>query len=339
MTALTQYQRLETEGIWRADTAAQRRDIVVSFGDATLVISDSAGRPLTHWSLAAVVRQNPGRLPAVFALDAEATETLEIADKTMIAAIEKVCAALARARPKPGKLRHLSTATIIVGLIAGAVFWLPGALTRQTMSVVPLSKRSEIGATVLGHLQGLTGPTCRGAAGTQSLARMQARLLGADAIGQIVVIPNGIAGAIALPGGIIVINRSIIEQSDDPAAPSGYILAAANTRDLRDPLSDILTDAGLQVTVQLLTTGELPRNVLRDYAKTLVSRAEAAPTDQILLALFDRARVSSTPYAYARDPSGQSTQGLISADPLANRDAPEVLSDGDWIALQGICGS
>jgi len=35
MTALDQYVRLESGGLWRADADAQRRDVAVSFGDAT----------------------------------------------------------------------------------------------------------------------------------------------------------------------------------------------------------------------------------------------------------------------------------------------------------------
>ena len=55
-TALTEYARLESGGLWKAGPDAQRREVVVSFGEATLVLSDTAGRPLTHWSLPAVER-------------------------------------------------------------------------------------------------------------------------------------------------------------------------------------------------------------------------------------------------------------------------------------------
>ena len=50
MTALTEYQRLETSGIWRGAPDEQRRDVTVSLGDATVVIYDGAGRALAHWS-------------------------------------------------------------------------------------------------------------------------------------------------------------------------------------------------------------------------------------------------------------------------------------------------
>ena len=57
MTALNQYQRLEAAGIWRETPQAQARDVIVSFGDATLVLTDPRSEvPLAHWSLPAVTR-------------------------------------------------------------------------------------------------------------------------------------------------------------------------------------------------------------------------------------------------------------------------------------------
>ena len=56
MTALQKYERLEATGLWRETPDGQRREVVVSIGDATLVISDLNDTALTHWSLAAVER-------------------------------------------------------------------------------------------------------------------------------------------------------------------------------------------------------------------------------------------------------------------------------------------
>ncbi|MGL4279888.1 MAG: hypothetical protein ACRCS0_05955, partial [Albidovulum sp.] len=65
MTALREYQRLESTGLWRDAPGAQKREVFVAFGDATLVISEAKShRPLTHWSLPAIQRLNPGQMPA-----------------------------------------------------------------------------------------------------------------------------------------------------------------------------------------------------------------------------------------------------------------------------------
>ena len=66
--------------------------MIVSIGDATLVISDLKDQALAHWSLAAIERTNPGQRPAIYHPDGDAGETLELAqdEGQMIDAIEKL---------------------------------------------------------------------------------------------------------------------------------------------------------------------------------------------------------------------------------------------------------
>lgn len=45
MTALREYDRLEATGLWRPGPEEQRREVVVSIGEATLVITDMRDRP------------------------------------------------------------------------------------------------------------------------------------------------------------------------------------------------------------------------------------------------------------------------------------------------------
>ncbi|MCB1406736.1 MAG: hypothetical protein KDK01_10890, partial [Rhodobacteraceae bacterium] len=67
MTALDKYARLEGPGVWRDGPDAQRRDVAVSLGDASLMIADArSGMMLSHWSLPAVQRLNRGTKPALY---------------------------------------------------------------------------------------------------------------------------------------------------------------------------------------------------------------------------------------------------------------------------------
>ncbi|WP_458791067.1 hypothetical protein [Yoonia sp. MH D7] len=337
MTALREYERLESSGIWRSDRDAQRRDVTVAFGNATLVISDGAGRPLTHWSLPAIIRLNQNERPAVFSPAEDAEEALEIDDDLMIGAIEKIRKTIAKQRPQRGKLRQILTYGFLAGTTAIAIFWLPDALTRQTVSVVPMVKRTEIGATILGHVQRLTGPRCRNADGVLALEKLQKRLFGADAAGQIVVLPQLAQGAVVLAGQIILLDKRVIENADDPAVPAGYIVAAAAKRATTDPLADVLHAVGLGKTVGLLTTGELPPESLAEFARKLTEAQPSFLPSAALITAFDASQIPTSPFAYARDASGQRTASLITDDPYAQRDVPEILDDADWVRLQGIC--
>ena len=336
-TALTEFSRLESGGLWRPSPEDQRRDVVISLGEATITISDTADRPLTHWSLPAVRRLNVGERPALFSPDAEAIETLEITDDLMIDAIEKVRKTVKRRRARPGRLRGLGTVAVFAGIVGLAVFWLPDALIRQAQSVVPQVKRAEIGATLLGHIQRVTGQTCRSTLGTAALAKLHRRALGTEAGGQVVVVPSGPELAIYLPGGLIVMNRDLIEDTEDPAVVAGHIISAAGQLREADPLTALLEQAGIGTTFSLLTTGEIAPDTLRSYAETVFTDPPPRPSDQILLELFTAAELPSTPYAYSVDVTGETTLGLIEADPMKERDVREVLTDGEWISLQGIC--
>ena len=337
MTALDEFSRLESGGLWRADPQAQRREVTVSFGEATLVISDAAGRPLTHWSLPAVERLNIGERPALFTPDVDAVETLEISDDIMIDAMEKVRKTVKRRRSKPGRLRNVGLLAATCGIVALGVFWLPDALVREAQSVVPPVKRAEIGATLLGHIQRVTGQTCRSALGTDALAKLHSRALGPDAGGQAFVVPSGPDTAVYLPGGLIVMNRDLIEDTEDPNVVAGHLIAAAAQSRETDPLVALLEDSGIGTTFTLLTTGEIDPEVLRSYAETLFANPPERAEDSALLDLFATAEIPSKPFAYALDVTGETTIGLIEADPMQGRSAPELLSDADWISLQGIC--
>ena len=331
MTALDQYVRLESGGLWRADANAQRRDVAVSFGDATLVISDQAGRPLTHWSLPAVIRQNPGERPAIYTPDEDASETVEITEDTMIDAIEQVRKALIKAKPHPGKLRHLVTAGFIAVTVLLAVFWLPGALTRQTLSVVPQPKRVEIGATILGHMQLETGAACREERALEAANRFAERLFGAGTTTQIIVLPQLPSGAVAIPGNLIVLDYTLLQGTDDPAVAAGYVLAAHADRMQQDPLANVLTDAGLTVTFKLLTTGDIPTDILRNNANTIAQMPWIDRPADTLAPAFETARVPMAPYA--------AVVGITPESGLDPQDTTPILDDADWVSLQNICNT
>ncbi|MFT6533031.1 MAG: hypothetical protein ACJASC_002589 [Limimaricola cinnabarinus] len=334
MTALKEFARLETEGVWFSEPGAEPRPVTISFGEATLVLSDETGLPVTHWSLPALHRMNPSERPAIYAPDAEASETLEIEDDTMIGALEKVRRAVAAREPRPGRLRQGVIAGSVVLGLGLAVFWLPGALMQQTLSVVPPGKRSELGATLLGMVQKITGPTCRDPLGSEALGRMRDRLLGQGG-GQIVVVPEGLAGPLYLPGGIIVLPQELVEDAEEPAEIAGHVLATVASREEHDPLDDLLREAGFGTVLKLLTTGDIPTETLQAQAVHLVETPAPRADDSLLLEEFAAAGVPIGPWARATDPDGAVSAVLVAAEPAAS--AGPVVSDGDWVSLQGIC--
>jgi hypothetical protein len=337
MTALEQYSRLEATGLWREAPDAQRRDVVVSLGDATLVISTQAEVALTHWSLPAVTRMNPGRRPALYAPGGEADERLEIDDPDMIAGIETVLAAIDRKRPHPGRLRLWIGAGLAALLLGVGVVWLPDALTRQTVALLPEASRAEIGNRLLREIGQLAGPVCTSPRGSAALDRLARRSFGEGAP-RVALLPSAIPDTLSLPGDILVADAGLAEDHETPEVLAGFLLAEAARGDATDPMLTLLSEAGLGVTFRLLTTGNIAADPLHDHAARLLSRETPPVADAAVLDRFAAAEISSQPYAFARDVSGETVLGLVEADPMRGRDTRPLLGDADWVSLQDICG-
>jgi len=337
MTALNQYARLETTGIWRASRHTQRRDVVVSLGDATLAIFDMHDTALAHWSLAAVRRVNPGERPAIFSPGSDAEDRLELSDDTMIAAIEKVREVVEKNRPRRGRLRYYLIAGTLAAIAGLAVFWLPEAMIRHTVKVVPPASRADIGARLLDTIQRVAGRPCATPAATDVLGELARRLL-PDRNVRLVVLSRGVTASEHLPGGHILLNRALIEDYESPAPLAGFILAEDERARELDPLERLLLDTGALSAFRLLITGEMQVETLEHHAERLLLRPPAPIETAVLLERFRLAGVGSTPYAYALDISGEATLPLIEADPVRPETERPILSDARWVTLQGICG-
>lgn len=335
MKALKKYQRLEATGLWRPDPETQRREVVVSIGEATLIITDMKDQPLTHWSLPAVERANPGETPAIYFPDGDTNETLELAEDEaqMIKAIETLRSAISRGRPHPGRLRILSVLFSVAAVAALAVFWLPEALMRHTVSVVPETTRLALGRSLRDRIERVTGPACTPPAAASAVARLAQR----TGAGDLVIVPGGTRMSLSLPGGITVLNRALVEDWEEPDVAAGFILAEAVRKRDVDPLAALLQASGPMASFRLLTTGEIPATVLDAYAELLMTQERPEAPQDALLEAFRATGIRSTPYARALHVTGETTLGLIEADPMAGQTTEPVLPDRYWIILQSIC--
>lgn len=338
-TALNKYQKLECSGLWRENAKGQRREVVANLGATSLILSDPKREDaLAHWSLPAVKRLNPGEMPALFAPGTtDEGETLEVDDSDMIAALETVHAAIRAARPHPGRLRNSLLGIVAVGIMAIGIFWLPDALVQHTASFLPRTTRQDIGHQALADLTRLTGQPCAARSGQAALKKLSSRLFGPDSGVELVVLRTGLAQARSLPGRLVAIPEMLLAEQDGPEAAAGFALSARISAEVFDPMLPLLQHAGIGATFRLLTTGALPSEAVLGFAETLISSPPPMPSDAILLSRFEAAGLATTPYAYARDPSGDSTRNLIEADPFSNVIPPALLPDGDWVSLQDIC--
>lgn len=344
-TALRRYQRLECPGLWRPAPGAQRRAVNVALREASLVIADArSGVALSHWSLPAVIRLAPGA-PASFAPGTEAGESLEIEDATMAEALDTLGAVIAAHRRAGGRVRRAIPLALAAAAVLAAALWLPGAIVTTAARVLPEAARAAIGAQVTADAARLAGPLCNAPLGGRALERLAAVL--APAAGgrlQLAVLAGeGVPAAWAahLPGRRVLLGRGALEGADGPALAAALILAEAEAAAATDPVLAVLRHAGILATLRLLATGDLPAGALKGYAARLLAAVPARVPVAALSARLDAAGVPATPYALAAAADDDTAAALVAGDATRNAargvPPPPLLSDGDWVGLQGIC--
>ncbi len=340
-TALSKYQRLESLGLWRDTPEGQRREVVVLMGEATLVLSDPrSGRALSHWSLPAVQRINPGQKPALFAPGEDSPESVEISDEHMLAALKMVHSAVRAAQPHPGRLRGLLIGSAVLAVVAVAAFVVPRVLVSHTASVVPATKRAELGMRALDEVTRLTGAACAGEMGLPALAELSERVFGAENTPILFILPEGLTRPAHLPGDVILLPRSLIEE-DAPDALAGAALAEGVRAGLADPMRGLLDHAGLRASFGLLTSGDLPASALDGFGEAFLRSEEALPPTEALVNAFRTAGVPLAPYAswLAAHGGGEAANVLVAADPFQGGLTDPLMPDDDWIALQSVCSN
>jgi len=223
VTALDRYVRLESTGLWREHADEAAREVLVSFGNATLVLSGFDEEPLTHWSLAAVQILHQDADRTVFAADVPGSETLEIADPQMVEAIAQVRAGLAHAAaPAPvrrGAGRWIAAAlgAVVLGLVA----WVgPGWLRDVAFGLIPQDKADLIAEDIRVELP----PPCSLPEGRRALRSLVATASpGLD----VQVMPWDVPRVARLPDGQVLLARSVVPEATAPEALAGWLALGA----------------------------------------------------------------------------------------------------------------
>ena len=331
MNPIKDFDRLESLGLWRAADARQRVEVIVSFGKETLVLSDINNNPLTHWSLASIEHLGSSENGSIFAADADGTETLEIEDPTMIAAISKVRNIIASARPHPGRLRFILRIAAILFFVVLTLFWMPAQIKDYAARIVPPAKTAEISANVLTAMEDITGPKCEGHAGQSSLAALKARLL-PDADITLHVLQLGSKQSTRLPNGDIILNDAILQNTDQPEILAGYILTE-HTAEANKPITaSLFENLSVFQAVRFLANGQIKQDEIERLANELIFSKSSFPNDQQLHLAFFEAQTPHEAFAlHANLPA------LHARSNIRLGDTSPLLSDAEWIALTEIC--
>ncbi|MFS4437288.1 hypothetical protein ACMA5I_03640 [Paracoccaceae bacterium GXU_MW_L88] len=342
-TALDQYQRLESVGDWRPAPDAEPREVLLTFGRATLILLEPQNEwPITHWSLSAIRREGQG-FPARFTPDEEGYETVEIGDSDMVAAIEAVADAVQdppSRRPNP-RIAQGIFGGIVCAVVLGAIF-LPERIHQATLNAIPESRAERFGTDVLSEISAGRG-VCKSTDGIAALRKLMARLPGA--LGKkIAVLPLGDAPSATLPGDIILLNSALLETLETPEAFAGFALDAMIRAEERPAFDAMLREAGPMTTARVLFTGDLPKNAAKNAAFQIKNAAPPLEPvdDEKLLDALALAKLPSLPFAEALLKEGAAAtrvEAIRDGDTVGEAEFDPAINDSEWVALQGICNT
>ena len=373
MTALAKYAKLEAEARYFDGLSAQPRDVVICFGERSLVIMGFNDVVIAHWPLASLRAVGLRRDSAVQLMPQQGSdERLTLSDRRMLSAIGEVCPDLHH-RPvdRKGVRRAFLWAGAAVGSLALIVFVLVPMLAGQLALMIPPEREQQLGDAVVEQLQTLLSlggggrpAICDTPSGVAALDRMAARLNADPRLPyplRVGVLDHGMLNAIALPGGRILIFRGLLEAAGNPEEVAGVLAHEIGHVVSRDPTRTALRAAGTAGILGLLLGDVFGASIVVVATDAVLNasyqRDAEIRADETAYALLAEAGLPSQPFAdffdklrrkYGETPGFlkliASHPGLegraaraAAADRIGEGAYEPVLSDQDWVALRGIC--
>ena len=138
--------------------------------------------------------------------------------------------------------------------------------------------------------------------------------------------------SLIIPGSILILGSSLLEEFDGPELVAGQALAEAVAARSSDPFGVFLKSAGLIAAANLVLGNGAHDEVVDEFARWVPVTGPSQLDEAELLAEFERAGFSSAPYASSLGSNG----ALANQDPYPERYEP-LMSDEEWLRLRDVC--
>ncbi len=272
------------------------REVTVSLDRAQLVVFAEAGRTLATWPLEGLTVDALQDGGVVHVSHASAPhETLVVRDPVLASALT---ASASRVEALPGGRHPLLFAwaclVAVVALAAGA-WWSTPTVARLIAARIPLETERGLG----GQIELLLDfSTCRDVRAEQTLHGLVTRLSGSEARRyEVRIVESAQPNAFALPGGVILVTDTLLEQAEDGDEIAGVLAHEIEHVARRHVLSAFVRDAMLS-GLWSLTVGDYAGLLLIDpstayqIANLEFSRDDEADADAGAVARLHEAGLS-----------------------------------------------
>lgn len=323
------------------------------------------------WPLARI-RRIPGPPDRLILADGDGCARLHVIDPHALAAVTQHLGAQPAAYAESGQSRHrivLWLMAAIVSILACALILVP-LLAGRLAPLVPVRAEIRLGEMVEKSLRRQTDLTrCSSPEGEAALARLTGQLVAMHDLHlepQVRVVANGAVNALALPGGRIYVFNGLLQQTRDADALAGIIAHEIGHVAHRDGLRNLIQAGGTGFLTGLLFGDVFGGGTLAGLAQlTLMAnysrRQELAADRFAARTLHDLGRPVHPFARFLLDLDAGGT-GLHTTHPIgperaraireAGSHGPDgdfareahpgdmsLLTEGEWKALRGICGS
>lgn len=322
------YMCFEASGVWRENAETPPRDVIVSLGERTLVLSDIGDRILGHWARAGLIPLRTEGGTTVYTLSAESGETLAIADRQMNAEISgrtHDAQVSPRKRRKRPRLGLIVAASFSIGLTATLASFTPGAMRHQTLRLIQPGQAAELSDRILLILMDKGAQPCRHPTGERNINRLTATLATpGEAPVRTRVMDLANASAARLPDGSVVVSQSAITAARVPE-DLAVVLAVALAR---DPLETLVNSMGPFDHMVYFLTADLRPTTLDD-----ATRAALAPatSDEMAAAATRLESLGLATGAQGQEHSGDDRLRLLSGSTASPLEAI------NWGSIKRIC--
>ncbi len=292
MTAIDKYTRLEALGQWRESPELPPLEVVVSFGNATLVLSDLDENPLCHWAMAATSRLTLDGANAVYTPDTEGYETLEIGDAEMVEAIAQVSRAAITIKRRTPWLRRVFLTILLVTV--GAIFYVaPSMLQGQAVRMTGPESARKLGTDMVATLN---ADICRQPRADTVRELFQSRIF-PDGRALLLIARNQ-PHASVFPGGVVVVGSDALQAMQTPDELA--VLTTTLFMQSEIKLAQLFESSSPRELFEYITSGKLSGERL----------AKAAQNSTDLPELIDTAEITSTSPPLLRDQDWVTLQGI-----------------------------
>lgn len=272
MTAIEKYTRLEALGQWKESPDQPAHEVVVSFENETLVLSNVDEKPLCHWAMAATFRISLDGSKAVYTPDTEGFETLEIDDAQMVEAIAQVSSATVIAAPRTPWLRW-TLLFFIVTAIAAVSFAAPTIMRDQAARMTGPESARKLGSDMI---LTLGVQICREPRADAARELFLSRIF-PDGRSLLIVAKNQPQTGV-FPGGIILIGGQTLQQLQSPEDLADLVTSMVD--ESSNKVQQLFETSSIKELFAYITSGKISNSHLSTVAQSVLVDFESVASNQ-----------------------------------------------------------